>query len=357
MQIASVSDRCYRLPMVDTSAKLNLIDVARAAGVSLATASRALSGAYGVAATTRARVLAAAEEMSYVASPEAARLAGGATGRVAVVVPHISRWFFGTMLEALDSVLRDADLDVLLYHVGGLDDRREFFERLPARRKVDAVVVVAFPVEEAERQRLALMGVQIVAAGGQNAVYPYVCIDDAAAARQAMAHLLFLGHRRIAMIEAIDPDQPTRPSGRSSGYYAALREAGIEPDPDLVVTTDWGGEQGAQAMSRLLSIAHPPTAVYAHSDEVAIGAIRTIRRSGLRVPDDISIVGIDDHPLASLTDLTTVRQPVHEQGTTAAHLLLAMLRGEADVERAVVLPTELVVRRSTAPPRPDRRTG
>jgi LacI family transcriptional regulator, repressor for deo operon, udp, cdd, tsx, nupC, and nupG len=332
------------------SVNLTLADIARAAGVSLTTASRALNNAYGIAPTTRQRVLEVAERLSYVASPEASRLAGGLTGRVAVVIPHLSRWFFGSMLDALDTVLRDANLDVLLYRVGDLGDRREFFERLPARRKVDAVIVVGFPVEEAERQRLELMGVQIVAAGGQTAAYPFVCIDDRRAARQAMDHLLTLGHRRIAMIEAIDPDQPVVPSGRSAGYYEALDEAGIERDADLVVTTSWGGEEGAEAAATLLSLKRPPTAVFAHSDEVAVGAMRTIRRAGLRVPQDISIVGIDDHPIAALTDLTTVRQPVAEQGVSAARLLLSLLRNEADVDKAVVLPTQLVVRHTTAPP-------
>ena len=160
-----------------------MVDIARRAGVSLATASRALSSAPGVAPATRERVLAVAEQLSYVVSPEASRLSGGSTRRVAVVVPHISRWFFGAMLEALESVLREADLDVLLYTVGNAADSHSFFERLPARRKVDAVVVLAFPVSEAERHRLDLMGVSIVAAGGQSAAYPYVSIDDEGAGR------------------------------------------------------------------------------------------------------------------------------------------------------------------------------
>src|ERR1700719_2436283 len=138
------------------SEKVNMADVARMAGVSMATASRALSNAPGVAAATRARVLAVAEQTSYVVSPEASRLSGGSTRRVAVVVPHISRWFFAAMLEGLESVLREADLDVLLYTVGNAVDSHSFFERLPARRKVDAVVVLAFPVSEAERRRLDL---------------------------------------------------------------------------------------------------------------------------------------------------------------------------------------------------------
>jgi len=332
-----------------------MVDIARIAGVSLATTSRALSNAPGVAAATRERVLAVAKDLSYVVSPEASRLSGGSTRRVAVIVPHISRWFFGAMLEALESVLRDADLDVLLYHVGDAADRHAFFERLPAQRKVDAVVVLAFPVSEAEQQRLELMGVSILAAGGQTAAYPYVCIDDEAAGRQAMDHLIFLGHRRIAMIAAVDPDQPGWPDrpGRSQAYYSALREAGIAADPGLVTTVDWGGLKGAEAMSQLLSVREPPTAVYAHSDEVALGAIRTLRRAGLRIPEDISVIGIDDHPLAELTDLTTVSQPVRQQGLLAGQMVLGLLHGD-DVQRAVTMPTRLVIRQSTSPPRTTR---
>jgi DNA-binding LacI/PurR family transcriptional regulator len=256
------------------------------------------------------------------------------------------------MLEGLESALYEADLDVLLYHVGDAADRHDFFERLPARRKVDAVVVVAFPVSEAEQRRLGLMGVSIVAAGGQSAAYPYVCIDDEVAGRQAMDHLIFLGHRRIAMIAAVDPDQPGWPavSGREQAYYAALQDAGIAADPSLVTTVDWGGLQGAEAMSQLLSLREPPTAVYAHSDEVAVGAMRTLRRAGLRIPEDISVIGIDDHPLAELTDLTTVGQPVRQQVLLAGQMVLGLLQGD-DIERAVTVPTRLVIRQSTAPPR------
>jgi LacI family repressor for deo operon, udp, cdd, tsx, nupC, and nupG len=329
-----------------------MVDIARIAGVSLATASRALSNAPGVAAATRERVLAVAEDLSYVVSPEASRLSGGSTRRVAVVVPHVARWFFGAMLEALESVLREAELDVLLYTVGNAADSHSFFERLPARRKVDAVVVLAFPVTEAEQRRLDLMGVSIVAAGGQSAAYPYVSIDDEVAGRQAMDHLIFLGHRRIAMIAAIDPKETRWPAVpfRSQAYYSALRDAGIAADPSLVTTVDWGGLQGAEAMSQLLSLREPPTAVYAHSDEVAVGAMRTLRRAGLRIPEDISVISIDDHPLAELTDLTTVSQPVRQQGLLAGQMVLGLLQGD-DIERAVTVPTRLIIRRSTAPPR------
>ena len=338
--------------MPSTAKHLSLADVARLAGVSSATASRALNDSYGVAPATRQRVLQVAERAAYVVSPEASRLAGGATRRVALVVPHVERWYFGAMVGGLEAGLSDAGLDVLLYHVGDASDRRRFFERLPARRKVDAVVVVAFPVAGQERQRLELMGVAVVAAGVQDALYPHVGIDEQNAGRQAVNHLLQLRHRKIAMIAANDPDQPGWPprQGRSDAYYAALREAGVPLDERFVVTVDWGGAQGADAMAQLLSLPEPPTAVYAHSDEVALGAMRTLRRTGLRVPDDVSVVAIDDHPVAGLVDLTTVRQAVREKGALTAQMLLALLRGEK-VDRAVTVPTRLVVRGSTAPPR------
>lgn len=335
--------------MAEAQGKVTLADIARMAGVGLGTASRALSNAAGVAPATRERIRRVAEEMHYVVSPEASRLARGTTGRVALVVPHLSRWFFGSVVEGLESVLRGADLDVLLYHVGDLHDRNDFFERLPARRKVDAVVVVAFQVEELERRRLELMGVQIVAAGGQTASYPSVQIDDYVAGRQAVDHLLYLGHRRIAMLEATDPDQPRLLTRRSSAYLEALAEQGIPVDEELVVSATWGSVQAGRSMGRLLGLKRPPTAVYAHSDEVALGALRTIRHAGLRVPQDISVVGIDDHPLAELLDLTTVRQDPYRQGVMAGQLLLGILDG-AEVDRTLLTPTQLIVRGSTAPP-------
>jgi LacI family repressor for deo operon, udp, cdd, tsx, nupC, and nupG len=316
----------------------------------MATTSRALSNAPGVAPATRAKVLRVAEELSYVVSPEASALSGGRTGRVAAVVPYVSRWFFGEMLEGVESVLSAAGLDLLLYVVGDPSERSRFFQELPVRRKVDAVLVVGVPISEAENARLAVMGVAIVAGGGQVAPYPYVSIDDEAAARQAMDHLLYLGHRRIAMIDAIDPEQGEHSiEGRARGYTTGLADAGIPLDDQLFVRVPWGPREGASAMQRLLSVRNPPTAVLAHSDEVAFGAFRTLRRAGVRVPEDVSPIGIDDHPLSEQIDLTTVHQDVRRQGELAGDMVWRILSGEERPE-PVILPTYLVPRGSTAPP-------
>lgn len=329
-----------------------MADVARRAGVSTATVSRALRDMPGVSASTRRRIKSLAEELSYVVSPEASGLSGGSTGRVAVVVPTINVWFFSTVLAGIESVLREHDMDTLIYHVDGADDRRYFFERLPARRKADAVIVIALPVPEEEAKRLDLLGVHVVVAGGQLRDYPHVRIDDHEVAHQAVSHLVGLGHERIAMIRTEDADGVTWASDatRSHGFDIAMKEFGLEPDPDMVVTVPFGLDGGARAMDVLLSHREPPTAVFAYSDEVAFGALRTLRRAHIAVPDQMSLIGVDDHPMAELNDLTTVHQRADEQGRIAATMVLDMLEGRSVGDLQQTVPTHIVVRGTTAPP-------
>ncbi|WP_245561403.1 LacI family DNA-binding transcriptional regulator [Actinomycetospora chiangmaiensis] len=332
----------------------SLEDVARLAGVSASTASRALNNHPQVAAATRERVLTAAAGLDYVVSPDASRLAGGISRtRVAVVVPHLSRWFFGRLLEGLEAGLHEAGgagVDVLLFLVGDVAGRRAFFEHLPARRRVDAAVVVGFEVDEAERARLELLGVHIVSAGGPREPFPSVTVDDHRAGRQAVDHLVHLGHRRIALLASEDPAD-RGPDLRSAAYRDALADAGLELDEDLVVRVPFGASGGADGMGRLLGLRRPPTAVFASADEIAAGAMRTLRRAGLRVGGDVSVIGIDDHPIAETLDLTTVAQPVHEQGVVAGRMVRALLgSGPPEPVASRVLPTHLVLRSTTGPP-------
>jgi len=330
-----------------------MADVARRAGVSIATVSRALRDVPGVSDATRLRIREIADELSYVVSPEASALARRETGRVAVVVPRIDIWFYATMLAHIERVLRGADLDVLIYQVDGEEQRKRFFEELPARRKVDAVVLIALPLLEREERRLDLLGVQVVVAGGRLHDYPHVEVDDHAVGLTAMRHLLELGHRRIAMIRTGDTAAAARSSEleRSRAYYDALDEAGIPFREDYLVTMPFGTHAGAGAMDRLLALDEPPTAVFAFTDEVAISALRSLVRNGVEVPAGMSVVGVDDHPHADVVGLTTVTQHVQEQGRLSGEMAIRLVRGEPLDEATVVVPNQLIVRGTTAPPR------
>ncbi|MFI7542258.1 LacI family DNA-binding transcriptional regulator [Actinoplanes sp. NPDC049599] len=331
---------------------LNMADLAERAGVSIATVSRALSGAPGVSEETRRRIKELAADLSYAVSPDAARLARGATGRVAVVTPDVAHWFYAAMLDGIVTGLHGTDLDVLLYEVKEERERRRFFAELPARRQVDALVLVALPISDDERRRLDLMGVTVVMAGGTLGDHPHVRIDDVAAGRQATAQLIRAGHERIAMINSTGTWslEYAAPGARLRGFTGALEDAGIEVRPDLVVHRRWGSHGGVEGMNELLSLPEPPTAVVAFSDEVAFGALRTLRRAGVPVPYAISVVGIDDHHLADMFDLTTVHQPVTRQGLVAGQLVDRILHQGDLTSPHVTLPTHVVARGTTGPP-------
>lgn len=330
---------------------VNMADVAALAGVSTSTVSRALRGMPGVSDSQRERIKQIADDLSYVISPEASRLSRGGTGRVAVVVPTINHWYFSTMLAGIESAMRNAGLDVLIYHVGGVSDRRRFFHDLPARRKADAVIVIALPVPEQEAARLELMGVHVVVAGGRMLDYSHVCVDDREVGRQAVEHLIRLGHERIAMIRTHDDEGVLWPAdlARTQGYRDALTSHGLRYDGRRVVTTQFGPRGGREATERLLTLPERPTAIFAHSDEVAFGALRALQLAGVDVPGSMSVVGVDDHPMAEMLDLTTVRQPVEQQGRIAAAMVLDLIDGRPVAEPAICLATQLVERGSTFP--------
>jgi LacI family transcriptional regulator, repressor for deo operon, udp, cdd, tsx, nupC, and nupG len=345
------TQRFPKLLSMDKAGRLNMADVASLAGVSKATVSRVLSGAPGVSDETRARIKALVKDLSYVVSPDAARLSRGSTGRVAVVMPRTTTWFYGAVLSGVLSELRPEGFDALVYQVADDAESRGFFADLPVQRQVDAVIVVAFPVSDFERRQLNMLGVPVVVAGGALPGHAHVRIDDEAAARQAVTHLVEAEHSRIAMINAAVPPQwpYAPPVDRFRGYRSALEEAGVEFDPRLVVDVSWGTAMGADGMDRLLRARRRPTAVFAFCDEVAMGTLRTLRRAGIAVPQDMSVIGIDDHPMAELWDLTTVRQPVEEQGARSARLALALLGGSAPADRHQTVPTELIIRKTTGP--------
>jgi LacI family transcriptional regulator, repressor for deo operon, udp, cdd, tsx, nupC, and nupG len=330
----------------------SIFDVARAAGVSPSTVSRSLRGLPNVAPRTRARVEAAARELSYVASPAASGLASGRTSTVGVVLPFASRWYFMRAVEGIEAELDVAGYDLLIYNLGDPGRRERFFERLPLNRKVDGVLLIDVSLHPDEQARLQALRIPVTLVGGEALGVGQVGIDDAAAVRMALRHLANLGHRQVGMIGGYQDPAYTmsEPGLRLRSFSAGVADAGLESRDAWVHLDDWGIEGGARAAERLLAGPSLPTALFADSDETAFGVLRTLRLAGLHVPGKMSVIGIDDHPMASVLDLTTVAQPVHEIGRAAASLLLESLDGIGDPFARVEFPTQLRVRGSTAPP-------
>jgi LacI family transcriptional regulator, repressor for deo operon, udp, cdd, tsx, nupC, and nupG len=337
----------YPPVVADIPAPVSMEDVARLAGVSTATVSRTLRGLPNVSEETRDRVLEAAASLAYVVSPIASRLASGRTYTVGVIVPYASRWFFGQIVAGAESVLREHELDLLLYNLGDTPSRQRFFGQLPLRRRVDAVLVVAMQFTEAEGDALRSLNVPIVVVGDSMPGAGCVRIDDIAAASTAVHHLLELGHRRIGMISTYADQSFFLPvaHARMHAYLETLTAAGITPEDELVKSVPHGLHGGERAVRRLLALPNPPTAVFTESDELAFGALSALRRTGRHV----SVIGFDDHELSALLDLTTIRQRVFEQGVLAAGMLRRAMTTEGWIPEELLMPTTLVLRASTWP--------
>lgn len=331
-------------------------EVARLAGVSTATVSRALSGNGSVSPKTRSKVERAAAELDYVVSSTASGLASGRTKNVGVVIPFVNRWFFGQVLEGAQAALRQNGYDLTLYNLsGGADTRQSLFDDFLLRKRVDAVLAICLKLEPHEIDTLLGLDKPLVGVGGPMAGVPTLSIDDVEIARLATDHLLALGHTRIALI-ADHQEVETNfhiSSDRLKGYQIALAEAGLAANRELFRKADFTIEGGYLAAKQLLgNPRQPPTAIFAASDEMAIGAILAARDLGLSVPHDVSVMGVDDHELAAFFGLSTVAQFPRRQGERAAEMILDDLHPttrEAG-DRNVRVPFELVVRSSTARP-------
>jgi DNA-binding LacI/PurR family transcriptional regulator len=335
-------------------------DVARLAGVSKATASRALSGGGYVADDTRRRVEAAAKEIGYIASPDAASLVTGRTKNVGVIIPFVNRWFFGEVLEGIERALLSAGYDLTLYNLSEPGPgRARVFDFFLARKRVDAVIAVGVDLDEHEVAALEKREKPLVALGGSGGADARLSVDDRAVGQHATEHVRHLGHTRIAHLAGVGAgDLPLSVQGqRRQGFLDALAAAGIPPeDRAVILEADVslpGGYTGA-----LQLLGHPaarPTALFAASDEMAIGAIRAAEKLAIDVPGDLSIIGVDGHEYAEMFELTTIEQYPGEQGRLAVDVVMALLldEGAADPlpDSGAPLPTRLVVRATTSAPR------
>ncbi|MFN8621632.1 MAG: LacI family DNA-binding transcriptional regulator [Chloroflexota bacterium] len=336
-----------------------LRDVASMAGVSKATASRVLNGNDRVDPETRDRVLAAIAELDYAPSAAARSLSVGRTLTIGVVTSYLTRPQAAERLRGVDAVLGDSGFDQVIYNVETVEKREQYLRGLARTQRTDGLLVISLPLRDDEVERLASAAIPVVVVDAHTPAVealPHVVGDDVVGGVLAARHLLELGHRRIAFVgDAFEnPFGFTSSRHRYMGYERILRRAKLGPDPALVALGAHGRYQARELTARLLALPDRPTAIFAASDTQALGAITAAREAGLRVPEDLSVVGYDDIEIADHLGLTTVRQGLFESGRAGAELLLAEIRERAAEPGRIVLAPELVVRGTTAPPKEGR---
>lgn len=327
--------------------------VAELANVSIATVSRVLNNPERVAPATRERVHAAMRQLGYSYNAIASGLSRRRTMTLGLVVPALTNPIFA---ESTRGVQQTAALHGYALLIGATDYDADEETRLVQtfrQHRVDGLIVTSSHPESPALIAAQESGTPVVLTYSSRlrTSLPCVGVDNFAAAAGAVGYLLQLGHRRIAMLAGMFR-QSDRSYARYQGYCAALAAYGLSADPDLLVEVPYTVEGGIAGARALLGRNEPPTAIFCSNDILAFGAIRTALDHSLRVPQDLSIVGFDDSPMAVITNprLTTVWQPALMMGVKACELLCSMIKGETPATTTIILPTELRIRETTAPP-------
>lgn len=324
-------------------------DVARLVGVSVSTVSRALRGSASVREQTRDKIREAAHSLGFVPSRSASSLVTGKLNRIAVLTGSpLEHWFSGAVLDSLYPVVHQAGYDLVLYQVRTSEQRERFFRDLPAQRNADAMIVTSFSLTNAEHERLNAMRVPTVYLNQHVQGQPSVAIDDVTGARVAIRHLITLGHRRIAYARNKPiPGFDWSAMDRFAGYQDELRSHGLTPDDQLLIDEVDDVSFGERAAATLLATPVMPTAIFAENDTLAMSLMTALHRTGIRVPEDLSIVGFDGQPLGAAFGLTTIAQPVSDLAVRAAHSAIEAAKLKQASVDSITIPTRLLLRSST----------
>jgi len=330
-----------------------MADVAARAGVGIGTVSRVLNGSAQVSARTRAKVMEAIEELSYVLVRPAGKERSDQGGYVGVVIPDFGSPSSSQRLVGLVAALRVGGANAVIYPVNNPDDARATLMELPRNRSLDGLIVMSLPLRGEDGERLAGARFPVVLLDTWHTDLARVTIDDVAGGRLATKHLIDLGHTRIAFVgePARNPMSFVTSVHREEGFDEALAKGGIPRNPRYVRHAPHLRSAARQMGTELLALATPPSAVVAASDTQAVGVLEAARASGRSIPQQLSVIGYDDIELASLVGLTTVRQPLEASGLRAAEILLGAIEGGQKPQSFNdTLPLELVVRESTGRP-------
>lgn len=330
---------------------VTIYDVAREAAVSMATVSRVVNGNPNVKPTTRKKVLAAIERLGYRPNAVARGLASKKTTTVGVIIPDISNAFFAELARGIDDIASMYKYNIILCDSDQRLEKEIHLINTLLEKQVDGIVYMGREITDEHLQVFNTSTVPIVLAGTKekSEEFPSVNIDQKQAGYDATEHLIQRGHKRIAMVTGPFQD-PLLGTERFGGYRNALKDYGVEFRQDFVTSGKLTYDLGLEAARLFMSLDQPPTAIFAASDETAVGVIHAIQDMGKRVPEDIEVVGFDNIRLAEMVRprLTTVVQPTYDIGAVAMRLLTKYMNNETVDHHIVVLPHRIEERQSTS---------
>ncbi len=332
-----------------------IYDVAKKANVGIGTVSRVINNSPQISPQTREKVRKVINELKYQPSAMARGLARKCTNTIACIVPSFTGYFYFELLNGVQKAISKLDYDLILYSVDLYKKKEEIFKRILRERKVDGALIISMSISDEFATKFNQSKMPTALVDSYHKDIDSITIENKQGALLATRHLIKIGHKKLGMINGNLNSIPAKI--RLDGFKEALAESDIAPDeryiissngalkPDLQYNDGFNKATGYSSMKSMLAKnGEHPTAVFISSDIQAVGAIRAIREKGLRIPEDIAIVGFDDIELSEYLGLTTVRQPMFEMGTLAANRLTSKIAGTNSKNLKKVFSTELVVR-------------
>ncbi|MCR6095493.1 catabolite control protein A [Salipaludibacillus agaradhaerens] len=330
---------------------ITIYDVAREAGVSMATVSRVVNGNPNVKPTTRKKVLEAIERLGYRPNAVARGLASKRTTTVGVVIPDISSTFFAELARGIEDIATMYKYNIILCNSDQNKEKEIHLINTLLEKQVDGIVFMGGEITTEHEETFKKSPVPIVLSAtiDDKKEFPSVNIDYKQAAYDAVKSLTDEGHTKVAMLSGTLED-PVNGYLKFSGYKSAIQDAGLHLDDDLVVIGDYSYDSGLEAMASLLKLKERPTAIFASTDEMALGLIHGAQDAGVKVPEDIEIIGFDNTRLATMVrpTLSTVVQPMYDIGAVSMRLLTKYMNKEDVSENVVILPHHVEYRQSTS---------
>ncbi|WP_297990703.1 LacI family DNA-binding transcriptional regulator [Anoxybacillus sp.] len=329
--------------------KVTIYDVAKAAGVSISTVSRVVNNTGRISEKTRKKVLKVMEALHYQPSMVASALTGKCTRTIGLIIPDVANPFFAEISRKVEDRGRELGFNVLMCNTDNNPETEEMYLSLLKQKSVDGIIIGTTTKNYTVLNDLlqAQFPIAFIAQDIPELAIDVVKVDDFLGGYQAVSHLVSLGHKKIAIM--LGNLNRTSDKDRLYAYRQVLQESGLEYDEKLVVYTDYSMEAGRRAALELLTSSQKPTAIFACFDSLAVGIYQAAKELGISIPEDLSVVGFDNTILSTIVDppLTTVAQPIDEMGRQVVDLIVKAIEGEKHIKQRIVLPPELMIRRST----------